>query len=68
MVQIPQEFLIVFDRLQLGECVIETEMGSVDLGVSTQLREAEHSLFHTSGSNALVGKVSGFNKNSEERV
>jgi len=56
------------DRLQLGECVIETEMGSVDLGVSTQLREAERSLFHPSGSSALDGKVSGFNKNSEERV
>jgi flagellar assembly protein FliH len=33
------------DHMQLGDCLIETEIGSVDLGLSAQLREAECALF-----------------------
>lgn len=33
------------ERLQLGACVIETELGSVDLGMCAQLDEIERSLF-----------------------
>jgi len=30
------------DEMQLGECVLETELGSVNLGVASQLAEIEH--------------------------
>lgn len=56
------------DRMQLGECVIETEMGSVDLGISIQLREAERTLFHPSGLKAPDGNLAGVKNNREERT
>jgi flagellar assembly protein FliH len=33
------------DSMQLGDCSIETEMGSVDLGLNAQLHESERILF-----------------------
>ncbi|MGA9587948.1 MAG: FliH/SctL family protein [Terracidiphilus sp.] len=32
------------DTMQLGDCLIETEMGSVDLGLRAQIRQMEHAL------------------------
>jgi flagellar assembly protein FliH len=37
------------ERMQLGDCMIETEMGSVDLGVRTQLGEIERGFFDRVG-------------------
>ncbi len=37
------------DGMRLGECVVETEMGSVDLGVRAQLAEIERGFFDRSG-------------------
>jgi flagellar biosynthesis/type III secretory pathway protein FliH len=44
--------VIADDHLQLGECVIESDMGSVDLGVAPQIHEAERILFY--GSSVLT--------------
>jgi flagellar assembly protein FliH len=37
------------DGMRLGECVIETELGSVDLGIRTQLSEIERGFFDRAG-------------------
>jgi len=37
--------LVGDERLGLGECVVETNVGKVDLGVSAQLKEIEHGFF-----------------------
>ena len=37
--------VIADDHMQLGDCVIETEMGSVNLGLTAQLQESERILF-----------------------
>lgn len=44
--------VIADDHMQLGECVIESEMGSVNLGLATQIREAERILFDGSDERA----------------
>ena len=38
------------DGMRLGECMIETEMGSVDLGIRAQLGEIERGFFDRAGS------------------
>lgn len=40
----PQQ-VIADDALRLGECVVETELGTADLGVRAQLREIERGFF-----------------------
>jgi flagellar assembly protein FliH len=35
--------------MRLGDCVIETEMGSVDLGIRSQLGEIERGFFDRAG-------------------
>jgi flagellar assembly protein FliH len=40
--------VIADDHMQMGDCVIETEMGSVNLGLSSQLQESGQILFHGS--------------------
>jgi flagellar biosynthesis/type III secretory pathway protein FliH len=42
--------------MQIGDCVIETEMGSVDIGLRSQLHQIEM---------ALVGGVSAANGDAE---
>lgn len=37
--------LIADDALEVGECALETHLGSVDLGVKAQLAEIEHGFF-----------------------
>jgi flagellar assembly protein FliH len=39
------------DGMRLGGCVIETELGSVDLGVRAQLGEIERGFFDRAGGN-----------------
>jgi flagellar assembly protein FliH len=36
--------------MRLGDCVIETELGSVDLGIRSQLGEIERGFFDRAGS------------------
>jgi flagellar biosynthesis/type III secretory pathway protein FliH len=56
------------DRMQLGECVIETEMGSVDLAITSQLRETERSLFHRSHAKARESKTACVRNDCEDQV
>lgn len=56
------------DRMQLGECVIETEMGSVDLAITSQLREAERSLFHRSSVKARDNKITCVGNDREDQA
>jgi len=42
--------LVVGDRrLEMGECRIETELGSADLGLASQLKEIERGFFDRAG-------------------
>jgi len=38
------------DGMRLGDCMIETEMGSVDLGIRAQLGEIERGFFDRAAS------------------
>ena len=42
--------VVAGEGMRLGECAIETELGSVDLGVRAQLGEIEHGFFDRPGS------------------
>ncbi len=47
--------LVVADEgLRLGDCVIETKLGSVDLGIRAQLAEIERGFFDRAGGAALA--------------
>jgi flagellar assembly protein FliH len=41
--------VIAGEGMRLGECVVETTMGSVDLGVRSQLGEIERGFFDRAG-------------------
>jgi flagellar assembly protein FliH len=41
--------VVVGDGMQLGECVIESKVGTVDLGVRSQLKEIERGFFDRTG-------------------
>jgi flagellar assembly protein FliH len=42
--------VIAGEKMRLGDCVIETDMGSVDLGIRAQLGEIERGFFDRPGS------------------
>jgi flagellar assembly protein FliH len=44
--------VVAGDRMRLGDCVVETEMGSVDLGIRSQLGEIERGFFDRAGGRA----------------
>jgi len=44
--------VIAGEGMRLGDCVIETELGSVDLGIRSQLGEIERGFFDRAGSSA----------------
>jgi flagellar assembly protein FliH len=52
------------EGMRLGDCVIETELGSVDLGVRAQLSEIERGFFDRPGSRA----ANDARRNSEEET
>ena len=41
--------VVADDDMRLGECMLETELGSVDLGIRSQLAEIERGFFDSSG-------------------
>jgi flagellar assembly protein FliH len=43
------------EGMRLGECVLETELGSVDLGIRAQLAEIERGFFDRAGGAAQAG-------------
>jgi flagellar assembly protein FliH len=46
--------VITGEGMRLGDCVIETELGSVDLGIRAQLSEIERGFFDRPGSHAAA--------------
>ncbi len=48
----PKPAVVAGEGMRLGECVLETELGSVDLGVRAQLEEIERGFFDRAGRNA----------------
>ena len=46
--------VIAGEGMRLGDCVIETEMGSVDLGIRAQLGEIERGFFDRAGGSRAV--------------
>jgi flagellar assembly protein FliH len=47
--------VVADDGLRLGDCRIETELGSVDLGIRAQLNEIERGFFDRAGAPAQLG-------------
>jgi flagellar assembly protein FliH len=45
----PKPIVLAGEGMRLGDCVMETEMGSVDLGVRAQLGEIEHGFYDRAG-------------------
>jgi flagellar assembly protein FliH len=41
--------VVAGDGMRLGDCTIETELGSVDMGIRAQLSEIEHGFFDRAG-------------------
>ncbi len=41
--------VVAGDGMRLGDCAIETELGSVDLGIRAQLGEIERGFFDRAG-------------------
>ena len=54
------------DGMQIGDCVIETEMGSVDLGLRSQLHQMEMAL--VDGVSAAKGDTEAFPRPREGGV
>jgi flagellar assembly protein FliH len=44
--------VIAGEGMRLGDCVMETELGSVDLGIRSQLGEIERGFFDRAGSSS----------------
>jgi flagellar assembly protein FliH len=53
------------EGMRLGDCLIETELGSVDLGVRAQLSEIERGFFDRPGTNTARQAVQ---RDSEEEI
>ncbi len=49
--------VVAGEGMRLGDCVVETEMGSVDLGVRAQLGEIERGFFDRAERTAAVAKA-----------
>ncbi len=61
--------VIAGEGMRLGDCVIETEVGSVDLGIRAQLGEIERGFFDRAGKSSPeadepIGAVSGKSRES----
>ena len=50
--------VIAGERMRLGDCVIETELGSVDLGIRAQLGEIERGFFDRAGGSRTGSSIS----------
>jgi flagellar assembly protein FliH len=51
--------VIAGEGMRLGDCVIETDLGSVDLGIRTQLGEIERGFFDRAGGSRAGSSSSG---------
>ncbi len=54
------------EEMRVGDCVIETELGSVDLGIRSQLGEIERGFFDRAGSTATARGQGGPNQTELE--
>lgn len=57
--------LLAGDGMRLGDCVIETEMGSVDLGIRSQLGEIERGFFDRAGGSGSEADAPGAGRESD---
>jgi len=60
--------VVAGDGMRLGDCVIETAMGSVDLGIRSQLGEIERGFFDSAVKNrepAAAAKLAAATAESE---
>jgi flagellar assembly protein FliH len=58
--------VVAGDGMRVGECAIETEMGSVDLGIRAQLGEIERGFFDRAGSRRTSPKPVDSNNNADQ--
>lgn len=60
--------VIADTHMQLGDCLVETEMGSVNLGLTAQLQETERILFHGPSADSFERRAAQGIYGKEERV
>jgi flagellar assembly protein FliH len=65
--------VVAGEGMRVGECVLETELGSVDLGIRAQLGEIERGFFDRAGSTMPTGESSsaasaGSHRNGSDRA
>jgi flagellar assembly protein FliH len=61
--------VIAGEGMRLGDCVIETDLGSVDLGIRAQLGEIERGFFDRAGGSRAGSSSSGSSEtNTVERI
>jgi flagellar biosynthesis/type III secretory pathway protein FliH len=58
--------LVAGEGMRLGDCVIETSLGSVDLGIRSQLSEIERGFFDQAGKGSVANKLSAVAAGSGE--
>jgi flagellar assembly protein FliH len=51
--------VIAAEGMRLGDCVVETELGSVDLGIRSQLGEIERGFFDRAGGQRRLAEPAG---------
>jgi len=51
----PKPTVVAGEGLRLGDCLVETELGSVDLGIRSQLGEIERGFFDRTGGRGTRG-------------
>ncbi|HEV2445347.1 MAG TPA: FliH/SctL family protein [Candidatus Sulfopaludibacter sp.] len=62
----PRPTVVAGEDMRLGECVLETELGKVDLGIAPQLAEIERGFFDRAGPNPPVEMPTTIREDMEE--
>lgn len=62
----PRPVVVAGENMRLGECVLETELGKVDLGITPQLAEIERGFFDRAGPNPPVEMPTTIREDMEE--
>jgi flagellar assembly protein FliH len=58
--------VVAAEGMRLGDCVVETELGSVDLGIRSQLGEIERGFFDRAGGRRAEAAVAAIETAARE--
>jgi flagellar assembly protein FliH len=60
--------VVAGEGMRLGDCIIETELGSVDLGIRAQLGEIERGFFDSAGGSRADSSHAGASKSEDAEL